>query len=89
MFIPIASAAISPSRIAENALPVLVLTRFLTPNPVKTHSIRLNKYNISFLSKKYEPNATPVSRSTPNSFSFATFLPKPAPPVTDLKLENQ
>ena len=30
----------------------------------------------------------PDSRSTPNSFSFATFLPKPAPPVTDLKLEK-
>ena len=25
---------------------------------------------------------------TPNSFKVATFLPRPAPPVTDLKFEN-
>ena len=51
-FIPIASAAISPSLIAAKALPALDLTKFLTPNHVKIQSVRLIKYMISFLSIK-------------------------------------
>ena len=43
IFIPIASAAISPSLIAENALPALDLTKFLTHSPVMIQSIKLIK----------------------------------------------
>ena len=42
--IPIASAAMSLSLIAEYALPARALVKFLTPNPASTQMKRDNKY---------------------------------------------
>ena len=43
----------------------------------------------SFLSKIKFPKVIPESRSTPKNFSFAAFLPNPAPPVMNFKFEKK
>ena len=42
----------------------------------------------SFFSRIKFPKVIPESRSTPKNFSFAAFLPNPAPPVINFKFEK-
>ena len=88
-FIPSASAAISRSLIAENALPILDREIFFTPMPNKIQRTNEKKYITSFFSIIRFPNVNPDSKSTPRKVSFAAFLPNPAPPVINFKFEKK